>query len=126
MSVLKQYILEEIYSKLEESKYDTAFKKIEYLHNYDIKNVKVSGNKLSFELEDDDSHMVSLNYTFKKTPIGIVIEGEWSRETSSSNIGRDDLGKTTKVTVKNLDDSITMFSKALNRNDINKLKSLKV
>jgi hypothetical protein len=126
MDNLKQYILEIFHSKLDESKYDTTFKKIEYLHNYDIENVKVSGNRISLELEDSDFNEVSLNYTLKKTPMGIVIEGEWSRETSSNNMRRDDFGKTTKATVKSIDDVVKMFSKALNRNDVNKLKSLKV
>lgn len=129
MPGIKEYITEMMIEKLHESKYDTGFKKIDWLGNYDIENVSASGNKLSLKLEDDDFHEVTIEYTFKKTPRGIVIEGQWSRETSSSN-SRDDFGKTNKVTVKTLDDAVDLFSKSLRNKDVknvvSKLKTLKV
>lgn len=129
MQNLKEHIKEMIVEKLNESKYDTGFKKIEWLGNYDIENVSASKNKLSLELEDEDFHEVTIEYTFKKTPRGIVIEGQWSRETSSNN-SRDDFGKTDKVTVKTLDDAVNLFSKSLRNKDAqkvaSKIKTLKV
>lgn len=129
MSNLKEYITEMMMEKLNESKYDTDFKKIEWLGNYDIKNVSASGNKISLKIEDADDHEVTIEYTFKKTPRGIVIEGQWSRETSSNN-SRDDFGKTNKVTVKTIGDAVDLFSKSLRNRDVqkvvSKLKTLKV
>lgn len=129
MSDLKDYITAMMIRKLNESRYDTDFKKIEWLGNYDIKNASSSGNKLFLEIEDADDHEVTIEYSFKKTPRGITIEGQWSRETSSSN-SRDDFGKTTKVSIKNLDGAIDLFSKSLKNKDVNKviskLKTLRI
>lgn len=129
MQNLKEHVKEMIIAKLNESKYDTDFRKIEFLRNYDIENVSSSGNKLFLELEDSDFHQVSIEYIFKNTPRGIVIEGKWSRETSSNN-SKDDFGKTQKVIVKTLDDAINLFSKSLNNRDskkvVSKMKSIKI
>jgi hypothetical protein len=129
MTNLKEYITETMIEKLNESKYDTDFRKIEWLGNYDIENASSSGNKLSLKIEDADDHEVAIEYTFKKTPRGIAIEGQWSRETSSSN-SRDDFGKTVKVMVKNLEAAVDLFSKSLRNRDvqkvISKLKTIKV
>jgi hypothetical protein len=90
-----------------------------------VEKVKVSGNTLSFSIEDENGYGVDITYTMKKTPKGITVSGEWERHTSSMST-RNSIGNTKPKSFKDMNEVLTAFAKALNKTDLEALKKINI